>query len=119
MNQDKLIIIKQQKRIEDLKAELAYWTDTAEYNQNKLKEQKTKIYDLENENEELKSKIYDLEVNNQPLEGDNTYWVKLAYHWKKTSEYWKNQCKEFDYKLNNQIKYNIYLEKELNKTLDN
>lgn len=36
-------------------------------------------------------------------------------YWKETADYWKNQCKEFDYKLNNQIKYNIYLEKELNK----
>ena len=31
MNQDKIIIIKQQKLIEDLKAELAYWKDTAEF----------------------------------------------------------------------------------------
>lgn len=73
---------KDKKTIQDLKAEVTYWKETAEYNQNKLKEQKTKIYDLENENEELKSKIYDLEVNNQTLEGDNTYWVKRAYHWK-------------------------------------
>lgn len=43
--------------------------------------------------------------------------AELTY-WKETAEYWKNECKEFDYKLNNQIKYNIYLEKELNKTLD-
>lgn len=31
MNLDKQIILRQQKRIEDLKAELAYWKDTAEF----------------------------------------------------------------------------------------
>ena len=31
MNQDKLIIIRQQKQIEDLKAEITYWKETGEF----------------------------------------------------------------------------------------
>lgn len=83
---------KLKETIEELKAEITYWKETTEYNLNKLKEQKRKIYDLENENEELKSKVYDLEVNNQTLEGDNTYWREKAF-------YWRDKCEETEIEL--------------------
>lgn len=104
MDQDKII---------ELKAELTYWYETAEYNQNKLKEQKTKIYDLENENEELernlekarqgnrfwidkyqelikqykeaRGQIYDLVLDKQELEDELIYWKETAEHWKEYS----------------------------------
>lgn len=38
MNSDKILFAKQQKTIQDLKAEVTYWKETAKYYQNKLKE---------------------------------------------------------------------------------
>lgn len=40
MNPDKTLIAKQQKTIEDLNAELAYWKDTAEFYMNELNKTK-------------------------------------------------------------------------------
>lgn len=51
MNPFKTIIVRQQKTIEELKAEITYWKETAKYYQNKLKEiQKILNKTLDNEN---------------------------------------------------------------------
>lgn len=65
MNQDKLIIIRQQKHIEDLKAELTYWKETTDYYQNECLEMENKLSDLNFALSTCKEKL--------------TYWKKVAF----------------------------------------
>ena len=43
MNKDKILFAKQQKIIEDLKAEITYWKETTKYWQDKYEEAKAEI----------------------------------------------------------------------------
>lgn len=57
MNPDKILIAKQQKIIEDLKAEIAYWEDTAEHWHKEYNRSKEKAIYWQDQYEEIDAEL--------------------------------------------------------------
>lgn len=130
MNQDKIIIIRQQKIIDDLKIERIFFKDKAKYYQNELKELKSSNSELERksaqaregnkfwidkynqlikEYKELSNQIYDLENENEEIKSkiydlevnNQTLEAEITY-WEETAINWRDKYKEAESELQHQ-----------------
>lgn len=81
MNQDKIIISRQQKTINDLKTEIIFFKDKIRYHQNKLKET----------TEELEAELIYWKETAEFWKVNAKYWTETAEFWKANANYWKEK----------------------------